>query len=178
MRKNSVFERSYGKRYYLTHPWKIFTELWRDHKAAHKRIKYGWCSWDVWDWDNWFMSIVPDQFRYLADHGCAYPGREPFETPEKWHEWLYHMADLIESGLEEKQDEQNEYYEEYMKELMNEPWVVEKKDENGNIHHIPTERTELSNKYFARAKELSDQGERNIREALTQIAEHFFSIWD
>lgn len=163
---NSVFTFPYTARYYLTHPWKWFKQCGLNLRSAWLRCTKGWCPWDVWDWDYWFMTVVPQQFRYLAQHGMAYPGREPFETPEKWHEWLNDMADLIETGKEEWQDEHNEYYEKYIEQLT---------DKLGNLAR---EHTELDDNYFARVKELSAQGDKNIRFALDQIAEHFYSLWD
>jgi hypothetical protein len=175
---NSVFGFPYCKKYYLTHPWKLFKQLGHNLKAAWMRCTKGWCPWDVWDWDCWFMTVVPEQFRYLAEHGCAYPGKEPFDTPEKWHDWLNHLADMIETGAEGWQDEHNEYYEKYIDELMAKPLFSEEKDEKGNIHHIMNTQTTLDDNYFNRAKELAEQGDQNIRYVLGQIAEHFYEIWD
>lgn len=120
------------------------------------RAKYGWCYSDVWNWDMWFAHTVPPMLRHMADHGSAYPGYEPFDTPEKWHDWLHNIADMIETSTEEWQDEHNEYYEEYTN-----SWDKE-----------------LRIKYMQRADELAKQGNRNIRYAFGQIAEHFYNLWD
>ena len=156
IKTHTVWDLPYGKRYYITHPWKLVQNIGQNIRAAYMRARYGWTYGDVWDWDYWFMNVVPEMFRYLAKHGCAYPGYEPFETPEKWREWLLETADLIETGKEDWQDEHNEYYDEYTN----------------------TWDKELGKKYYARAKELSEQGEKNIRIALGRIAEHFFALWD
>ena len=87
------------------------------------------------------------------------------------------MANLIETGREDWQDEHNEYYDEYMKHLMDN-WEPPTKDENGFLVHKSREFTELDKKYFARANELREQGEKNIRFVLSQIAEHFYDLWD
>ena len=174
---SNVWTFPYRTRYYLTHPWKWFAQIGRNIRATYMRTKYGWTYSDVWDWDYWFMNVVPEMFRYLAEHGCAYPGYEPFETPEKWHDWLNHMANLIESGREEWQEEHNEYYEEYMDNLMKK-WEPAVKEEDGFYHSKPRELDELDEKYFARAKELGAEGEKNVVEALRQIGQHFYQIWD
>lgn len=163
-----------SKRYYLTHPWEWFGQLGRNIRATYMRAKYGWTYSDVWNWDQWFMNVTPSMFRYLAEHSSAYPGHEPFETPEKWCEWLNEMANLIETGREDWQDEHNEYYEAYLNESFERP----KLGEDGMWHHIPKEPTELSKKCRARTEELYKQGDRNVRFALSQIAEHFYNIWD
>ena len=177
MNKYSVWYMPYNKRYLITHPWQWFRCAWRNIRDAWRRSVYGWTYGDVWDWDNWFLHVAPDMLRYMADHGSAYPGREPFTTPEKWHDWLHEMADLLDTGREDWQEAHNEYYKEYMDKLMDkwEPW---KPDENGMYHAPAPQRTELDDKYFARADELAKQGEANVRRAMTLLGEHLFELWD
>ena len=149
-------------RYYLTHPWKWFQQLWRNCCDTYRRARYGWTYTDVWNWDQWFINNTVSMFRYLAEHHCAYPGQGEFDTSEKWEEWLRHMADLLESGDEEWQDVHNEYHEDYMKEPI-------------DFNAPPSE---LFYKYAARAEELSDEGEANIIEAFAQIGKNFYALWD
>ena len=175
MNRYSVFYLRYGKRYYLTHPWAWFKDAYINLKSAWMRATRGWCYSDVWDWDVWFMRVVPNMLRHMAEHGSAYPGREPFNTPERWHDWLNEMADLIESGDEQWQDEHNEYYKEYINSIMSKPWKLAADYEK---HHIPLVDPEIKDKYWARSKELSEQGEKNIKFALESIGSHFYNIWD
>ena len=177
MEKYSCWSWCYAKRYYLTRPWKWFKDLWRNIKDVCMRARYGFTWSDVWNWDHWFLHTTPNMLRYMADHGSAYPGQPPFETPERWHDWLHEIADLLETGNEEWQDAHNKYYDEYIKEL-SKKWQPWKPDENG-MYHVPTpKRTELDDKYFARSKELAEQGEANVRRAMYLLGEHFFNIWD
>lgn len=178
MNKYSVFTRTYGWRHYLTHPWKIFTNLWRNCRMALQRARYGWCRTDAWDFYDWFLHIAPDMLRQIANDGDGYPGREPFETPEKWRDWLCATADKLETGIEEWQDAHNEYYNAYMDKLINDPWLVNEVDEEGKTHHILAPQTELDRKYFARAQELAAEGENNVREAMTEMGLYFYYIWD
>ena len=122
----NVFQWPYTNYYYLTHPWKWFSQLWRNIKAAYHRIRYGWCSWDVWDWDSWFCSTTPSMLRYMADKGMAYPGSEPFETPEKWHDWLYKMANTIERlQYDNWMEDSNEYSKDYEKTFEDDLYIEE-----------------------------------------------------
>lgn len=155
-KNNTVWEFPCRKKYYITHPWEWFSQFGSNIRAAYRRVKYGWCYSDVWNWDVWFARTVPPMLRHMADHGCAYPGYEPFDTPEKWHDWLHNIADMIETGTEEWQDNHNEYYEKYLENF----------DEK------------YRDLYWQRANELSEQGNRNIKYALGQIAEHYYDIWD
>lgn len=173
----SVFTFPYRISYYLTHPIKWFKQLGRNIRAAWMRCTRGWCYYDVWDWDCWFMDVVPQMLRHLAKHGCGYPGTEPFETPEKWHEWLLKIADQIESCSENSQESRNEYYEEYMSHIMDD-WEPAKKDEDG-FYHLPVhESTELDKKYFERCKELNNQADVDIKDAFSQLGQHFWKLWD
>lgn len=177
MEKNSCWYFPYCKRYYLTHPWIWVRDLWRNFRDVRMRVQYGFTYGDIWDWDMWFLRTAPQMFRYIAEHGSAYPGHEPFETPERWHDWLNEMAGLLESGREEWQEKHNEYHEEYMARLMDK-WKKPTEDNNGLLHARTPEKTELDNKYWNRANELAQQGEDNVRRALTCISEHFYDIWD
>jgi len=159
MNKYSVWYMPYNKKYLITHPWQWFRCAWRNIRDAWRRSVYGWTYSDVWDWDTWFARIVPDMLRHMANKGSAYPGREPFETPEKWHDWLQHMAFLIETSDEAWQDEHNEFCRDYM-------------------DHIWENDKERFNKYMTRANELREQGDKNVAQALKEMGEHFHCLWD
>ena len=174
MKENCAWNFPCPTRYYLTHPLRWCKHLKTNIRDCYHRIKYGFCPNDVWDWDVWFIYVVPKMFRYLAEHGMAYPGREPFTTPEKWHDWLNETADLIESGDEDWQNKHNEYYEDWVNYLFGD----RKKMKVEDLNLTPRERTDLDKNYLARSNELAEQGERNIQIALGRIAEHFFELWD
>ena len=176
----SVWKLPYGKRYYLTHPWKWFHDVWQNITDAYRRARYGWTYCDAWNWNTWFLEVTPAMLRHIAKYGNAYPGFPPFDGErgyEKWHDWLNEVADLLESGQEDWQDEHNEYYEDFIKEISEERNNTFT-DENGWVHHKARERTELDDKYYARSKELAEQGNKNIHTALSMISEHFWEIWD
>lgn len=159
MNKYSVWYMPYNKKYLITHPWQWFRCAWKNIQDAWRRSVYGWTYRDVWDWDTWFTHVVPDMLRHMANKGSAYPGHEPFETPEKWHDWLQHMAFLIETSNEAWQDEHNEFYRDYM-------------------DHIWENDKERFDKYITRAMELHEQGNKNVAQALKEMGEHFHCIWD
>lgn len=159
MNKYSVWYMPYNKKYLITHPWQWFRCAWRNIRDAWRRSVYGWTYGDVWDWDTWFARVVPDMLRHMANKGSAYPGRIPFETPEKWHDWLQHMAFLIETSDEAWQDEHNEFYRDYMDHI----WENDKK---------------RFDKYMTRANELREQGDKNVAQAFKEMGEHFHCLWD
>lgn len=159
----SVRYPSYSWRYWVRHPFKWIKDVCGDARAAYQRAKYGWAPRDTFSFDSWFMEVIPPMLRYLAYDseriGVDY-GREPFDTPEKWHAFIRSLADRIESCKEEEQDKRNEYYEEYMRQL-----TSGQNDE------------ELNKKYFARSEELWREAEQTIQEALHDMSKYFFALW-
>ena len=161
---NVLTDFPYRFRYYLTHPWRFFRDLRLNLRNAWWRIKYGWAPCDVWNWDSWFLTVAPAMFKYLAENCSSYPGQAPFETPEKWREWLNGIATKLESCREENYEKENEYHEEYIKQF--EHYDVENKDK------------ELDKKYFARDREIFEDVEERVKECLNSIGDNFFTLWD
>lgn len=159
----SVHYPGYSWRYWVRHPFKWIKDICGDVRAAYQRAKYGWAPRDTFSFDGWFMEVIPPMLRYLAHDseclGVDY-GREPFDTPEKWHQFIRSLADRIESCKEEEQDKRNEYYEKYIRQL-----TSGQNDE------------ELNKKYFARSEELWREAEQTIQEALQDMSKYFFALW-
>lgn len=137
------------------------SQVWDNWKCARQRVKYGFCNRDVWNLNDWMLDVLPQMFRKLANEGCAYPGVEPFEIPEKWHEWLYSLAKRLESCTEDMQDTHNEFYKSFMDTVLD-------KEQNKQI----VER------YYERAKEIYDESCVTIKECFAEIGEHFWHLWD
>jgi len=161
---NPLTDFPFNKRYYLTHPWKFFNDCWSNLKNAKMRIIRGWCWSDLWNMDNYLMEIIPDMLRTLASDGQTYPGREPFETPEKWHSWLYYAADELDSCKEENYEKKNEYYEAYIKRLKD--WKLN------------AETAEEDKKYFTRDIELHKEAIAKRTKILSEIIKYFDWLWD
>lgn len=153
----SVWQMPYSTRYYLTHPWKWVRQFIINCGDAYRRMRYGWTYADVWNWDTWFLTIVPQMFKHLAYYSMAYPGDKSFPTPDEWQAWLLHVANLIETSTEEWCEKNNEYYKPFFKNM---------KDKD------------LRDKYFARENELSEACQQHIEDAFHEIATHFYKIWD
>lgn len=158
----TVWSFPYRKRYYLTHPLKMFGQIKRNIRAAYDRITKGYCVWDWSDFDSWFITIIPCMLRDMALKGCAYPGVEPFETPEKWHEWLNRMASQLEACQNE--DDNNEYYEPYMAMLDNGLKDNKIKD--------------IREKYAARNFEILKEHNELFKKTMAEMFEHWDCLWD
>ena len=85
--------------------------MWRDFsyglKYRRQRAKRSYSDADWFDMDSWFLEVIPKMLREFSN-GMSYPGREPWETPEKWHAELEYIA----RGFEE------------LRRLRDDPWNV------------------------------------------------------
>lgn len=177
--KNSVWTWSYSTRYYLTHPWKWFRELFRNIKDMWHRSIYGWTWMDVWNLNDWLLGVLPDMLRHMADHGSAYPGTKPFDTATKWHNWLHSNADVLESLQEKNWYSQNEYEEDFH-EMSALARKVEQKHPNLTTTYDFNEQDmkNLAALYFQRGRELSEQREKLLAETGQELFKYLPLLWD
>lgn len=101
--------------YYLTHPWVLFTDFYRQCKYVVQRGFNGYADCDAWSIDTYLNKWMPEAIRELKAgmHGTPMPPKEvydlkedqqyndiPKEVWEKWHvEWLG-ILDKIARGFE------------------------------------------------------------------------------
>jgi len=179
MSLNELTYYPHSKRYYLTHPWKIFKQMYRNCRAGWLRATRGYSYGDKWDMDTWFLEIIPNMLDDLADTGCSYPGTPEFPTHESWKEYLHKLASDLRLCTEDAADGLNEYYDDFVNNLKLESLHI--KDENGNIvtrlDESP-EHKELSRKYFDRCKEISEEQEAIREEAFARLAHILPTLWD
>lgn len=155
----------YSKHYYLTHPHKFVSECWTNLQNAWYRATRGWSYQDLWNMNDYLIDIMIDMLRNLAHENHAYPGVEPFETPEKWTSWLYYIAGELEASKEENYERRNEYYDEYTKQFEDENWANR-------------ESTEIDKLYFARDKELAAEAKSRRDKALVALATYWDMLWN
>ena len=109
----------------------------------------------------------------MADEGCAYPGVEPFETSEQWHDWLHSTADVLESLQEDNWYSQNEYEEDFHQLSYWHHGI------NSNITWTNGQDYEaLRELYFIRLNELSDERQKLIENTFLELAKYFTMLWD
>lgn len=186
MKKNplSVWTFSYRPSYYITHPWKLFKDVYWNFRNFWHRGRYGYAYVDVWNLGDWAPRVIAEAMRYLADHGHGYPGYPPWDTPERWHEFLHlfarklqRCADFMDS--EYPDDERNEYKKAF--EEMCDRTHREYKDERGYTVWT-SERTEedneLRDKYFKRQEELMKVDRQYAREVFAFFGENLSRWWD
>ena len=75
----------------------------RLEKWKKQRIEKGYCDYDLWDMDAFLMEILVNGLREFADNTHSYPGMPVegiSETPQQWHDFLYHLAAEFEEGYD------------------------------------------------------------------------------
>lgn len=169
----------YRPRYYITHPWKWFRECWINLKNAWYRMTRGYCYTDLWNIDDWFLAIFPKMLRELAEKHCAYPGVEPFETPEKWEIWLKEMADKIEY-LQKDSDEKENEYAGLFHIVMEERRKFESAGESITVTYTLNDNDfeELRTNYYRREREIAEAKHEAAKKIGTELFTYLYYLWD
>lgn len=148
-------------------------------RFARQRARKGYAAIDWWNMDNWFLEIIPNMLDELADRRCGYPGNEEFDTPEKWSTYLHNLANDLRMCTEDACDKLNEYYKDFLDSFDTRRFSEE--DENGNLRvkfQNTPEGEEIAKKYFDRCKEIRDEQETILEEAMLRLAHVLPMLWD
>lgn len=165
-------------RYYLLRPWVWIRHTFDNFRAAWQRATRGYSVSDVWDIDHHWLRLMPAMLRELAEKGQSYPGREPFETPEKWESWLNEQADILESLQEDWAETKNEYEEEYFHALESHRRVRRSNPDSVTYDTRNDEDIEaLHDKWLARVQELSDQQKETTIKVFSELGRHLYQLW-
>ncbi len=174
----SVWTWPYSTKYYLLHPWKWFSHLFSNIRAAWRRSTKGFCYLDASEFHEWFLAIVPQMLRVIAD-GEGFPGYGEFDEFWKWENWLRSVADVFESLQEENWYSLNEYEEDFHR--LSEAARKSNRDKNGFLNvtydDIP-ELKEISKKYFKRVQELNETRQKLLEDTFQSFVKNFFMLWD
>lgn len=154
----------YAKRYYLTHPWKIVSQTFRNIKFAWQRITKGYCEYDYWDIDCYLLKLLPELFDDFRRNLHGYPYSF---TEEEWDNFLLkEVIEPLRNARDDQKVEINEFEGKVYDYFKNKPLT----DMN-----CPQE---LWDKYMAREKEIDDWRDKQMRRAFTSIIMNFWNLWD
>ena len=151
----------------LRHPFKTLKALQRGLRAAWQRATRGFSDYDLYDWDNWMLELLPSSLEEFARVNQAYPDYEEMDAFDKWQNYLKGLAADFRICQDPEAEDRNEYYEEYTAQF-----------NDKSIHMVGNhERTEIDDKYFARAKELSKEQQQLLEDTFARLAKWFYAIW-
>lgn len=166
--------RGYSRHWMLTHPWLYFKHGYYNLKAAWQRATRGYANRDTWDMDTWFLQVFPAMLKQLSQNANGHPCS--FKSYEEWTEFLYQLAIDFEKCQDDEGNDENEYYDDYMKSLDDIKW---KRDENGCLtwdtheHH-----DEISKLYFDRMKETSKERQKLLEDCFARLGKWIRTMWD
>lgn len=161
------------------YPWTYPSNWWKNVRTFFRNIRFGWqratkgfCDRDVWNLDGYYMDLFHVTLRHLAEHHYGFPGVEPFETDEKWTEFLYDLSFKFYQANEENEffptpcaDKWCEWLREHPS---SHPWNDK---DDGEVNPYNAEMYEESKENWEKQKAVFD-------EAWKMLGEHFFSLWD
>lgn len=181
-------------------PWQIIRllkQIGRDIKWSHQRIWRGYCDYDLFSIDDWFMKIMPGMLKVFKEtrHGSPvavnYHSHAVFLDEEErnqdvhgeWDKKLDRMIFLLGEMDEASCSQQNPYedaYFEAVQKLMEPP--VEHAD-GSSTHRYPDlkeypEHRELDENYHAEEKRLNQYRLDCKQEFFELFSTHFYDLWD
>lgn len=160
---------------FLWHPLYAIKTRWRDLKNFLHRGQYGYAYSDVWNWNTWWSTVGAEALRYLANHGCGYPGMEPWDTEDKWKAYLLDMADKLQwcGDSIDRYPYDNEERNQYAKQMEEIRVLKYRKD----LPLTPEEET-VKNLYWERVDEIWNEDVKKREEIFAEIGRNFGRFWD
>lgn len=137
----------------------------RKCKWAYQRVTRGFCDYDAYDLDSYYLTLFYKTITHLADVTHGYPGDEEFPTPEAWDKYLRELAQYF-----YRANESNNYYPTPAEAA----WWEEVKDLKEPWHH----NSPATN---AMIKETTDNYKlrrKDMEEGLDKLKHVFFNLWD
>lgn len=159
--------RGYSRRWMITHPWLYFKHGYYNLKAAWQRATRGYANRDIWDMDTWFLQVFPAMLKKLSQEAHGHP--VSFNSYEEWTEFLYQLAMDFEKCQDDEGNDENEYYDDYMKSLDTMRY------ENGRIIF---DNDKISKLYFDRMKETSKERQKLLEDCFDRMAKNLRTFWD
>lgn len=159
---------------FLQHPIDAIRSRLRDIKNFLHRGQYGYCCADAWNWYTWWTTAGAEALRYMANHGCAYPKAEPWDTPDKWRAYLLDLADR----LQWSSDSINYFpYDETRNEYYTQMEEIRKKKYRNNLP-LTDEEERIKELYWNRVDELRVEDIKKREELFTEIGRNLGFLWD
>ena len=87
---------SYSPWRYPSNWWSNIKQFFRHFKWAWQRVTKGYCDFDCFALDDYYLKLIPSTLRTLSEDTHGYP--EKFNTPNKWQEELIGIAENFEAA--------------------------------------------------------------------------------
>ena len=175
MKMNVFSWNHYKKSFYITHFWLWFRELGQNIRAAFQRIRRGYADRDIFNLDQWLLTILPAMLRQYAED--PYVGCPIDLTREQWTMYVKTLANRLEGLQDDWSTSKNEYDDEYSK-LLEQRLVVK---QDNNFCTVTCEQDEvlqdLNKKWNERCKELAQLQQEETEKVFLELAKNLYQLW-
>ena len=161
----NVFTYGYMPWRYPANWFRNIRNFFRNIKWAWQRATKGYCDWDRWDLDQYYLNVLRLSIREFAEKVHGWPDRE-FETFEDWQNYLYDIANKLDEACLDS-DDVNKFYKDFIHLIMEEP----------DKRHTP-EGEELMQNYYDEELRIHLYQQNLIDEALAAIGKYIHHLWD
>lgn len=165
MHRLNVFKQNYC-------PWKYpsnwrpnFRLFFRQFKWAYQRATRGYCDYDVWDLDSYYLDLFFVTLNHLADTAYGYPGTKEFPTYEDWQRALKEMAWHF-----FKANESNDYFPHPAEDKW---WEAVKNDSEPWSRDDENSKAMLAESYV-----LASKRDIELKKGLEKLNKVFRHLWD
>lgn len=139
--------------------WQNIRLFFRRFKWAYQRATRGYCDFDIWEMDSFYLNLFRESLHELANTTNGYPSDMTFE---EWQKYLHKTAACF-----YRANEYNDYY----------PTPMYKKwREHGKKY--PTERNPYTEKMFEESKHNAELRNEDLAQGLFRLYERFNHLWD
>ena len=181
-------------------PWQIgrlLKQIARDIKWSHQRIWKGYCDYDLFSIDSWFMKVMPRMLRKFKEtrHGSPVTinnaSQDVFLDDEErnqavhseWDKILDRMIFLLGEMDEYSCSQQNSFADEYFEEIEELLKCPEAHPDGSSSCRFPDlkeypEYKELDENYHSEEKRLAQYRLDCKLEFFELFSTHFYDLWD
>ena len=181
-------------------PWQIgrlLKQIARDIKWSHQRIWKGYCDYDLFSIDSWFMKVMPRMLREFKEtrHGSPVainnPSQAVFLDDEErnqtvhneWDKILDRMIFLLGEMDEYSCSQQNSFADEYFEVIEKLLQYPETRPDGSSSYRFPDlkeypEYKELDENYHSEEKRLAQYRLDCKRVFFELFSTHFYDLWD
>ena len=176
--------------------WELFGQIGRDIRRCHQRIWKGYCDYDLFSIDTWFLSVMPRMLEEFKKNRNSSPVAENLishlmiqdeterdrDVHRKWDEILDRMIFLLGEMDDEADAEKNTYADDYFAAVHN-LMQKETRPDGSEVRKYPNlkdypEYRELSENYHAESERIVRRRMDCKKEFFELYSTWFYDLWD
>ena len=169
MRELNVFTYSFCPWKYPSNWWKNLRQCARNFKWAWQRATRGYCNFDLWDLDTFYVQLFGDSLIDFQKDLHGAPSEFYDEENDSIEDWQNYIKEMAVHFLRSREDDdffQNEYEDAALNGMYFEDGQLKHQDEG------------LNDKWFAREKEIAESRQQEFDKGWNMMHDVFHHLWD